>query len=177
MKDISLPGKPTIIFLVLVLALMLSGCATKAYEGPDLPRSEIAVLLGHEHGDVVIPLLGHKHRTSVIEIDGKKRSAARHEIHILPGQHTARVHYFRYPDVKSFWGPIGGTPNYETRDLSITFMAKAGHENRIPAERRGERNWVWVEDITESKTNGKVVAGEKPPEKKAKEKNPNAILK
>jgi len=58
--------------------------------------------------------------------------------------------------------------NYETRDLSISFTAKAGHDYRIPAERRGEKNWIWVED---AKT-GKVVAGEKPPDVKAKGKEP-----
>ena len=58
--------------------------------------------------------------------------------------------------------------NYETRDLSIDFTAEAGHEYRIPAERRDERNWIWVEDIT----TGKVVAGEKPPDDKGKGKDP-----
>jgi len=37
-----------------------------------------------------------------------------------------------------------------------------------PAERRGERNWIWVEDIT----SGKVIAGEKPPYDKANGKDP-----
>ena len=35
----------------LVLALLSSGCAIKAYEGPERPKSEIAVLHGsHSHG-------------------------------------------------------------------------------------------------------------------------------
>ena len=37
-----------------------------------------------------------------------------------------------------------------------------------PAERRRERNWIWVEDVT----SGKVVTGEKPPDDKAEEKGP-----
>ena len=37
-----------------------------------------------------------------------------------------------------------------------------------PAERRGERNWICVEDIT----SGKVIAGEKPPYDKANGKDP-----
>ncbi|MEE8223669.1 MAG: hypothetical protein V3S59_05140 [Alphaproteobacteria bacterium] len=176
MKDISLPGKPTIVCLVLVLALLSSGCAMKAYEGPELPRSEIAVLDAmHQHGGVLqidpgiwpIPLFfvpNYKHQTFIIEIDGNERNVGR-EIHVLPGQHTVRVHYFRRPDVT-----LIGIPNYETRDLSIDFTAEAGHEYRIPAERRGERNWIWVEDTA----TGKVVAGEKPPDVKAKEKEPAA---
>ena len=58
----------------------------------------------------------------------------------------------------------------ETHDLSINFVAEAGHEYRIPAERRGERNWIWVEDVT----SGKVVAGEKPPDEKGKGKDLSA---
>ncbi len=37
-----------------------------------------------------------------------------------------------------------------------------------PAERRRERNWIWVEDVT----SGKVVTGEKPLDDKAEEKGP-----
>ncbi len=167
------------IAIALLLALLSSGCATmKAYEGPELPRSEIAVLdVGHRHGGVlgliygIVPVPAYRHRTYIYEIDGKKKGLRR-EIHILPGQHTARVHYWRNPDVTfcvgGYAGSDGCIANYETRDLSIDFTAEAGHEYRIPAERRDERNWIWVEDIT----TGKVVAGEKPPDDKGKGKDP-----
>jgi len=159
----------------------------KAYEGPELPRSEIAVLhAGYRHGETVtlmgvgvlfvfpLPVIASvkKHQTLIVELDGKKTAFS--EAHILPGQHSAKVRYIRYPDVAFCFG--GCFWDYQTRDLSIDFTAKAGHEYRIPAERRGERNWIWVEDITESKTNGEVVvevvAGEKPPEVKIKGKEP-----
>ncbi len=56
----------------------------------------------------------------------------------------------------------------EPSDLSIDFTVEAGHEYHIPVERRDERNWIWVEDVT----SGKVVAGEKPPDDKGKGKDP-----
>ena len=67
-------------------------------------------------------------------------------------------------------GPGVCFEDYQTRDLSIDFTAEAGHEYRIPAERRGERNWIWVEDVT----SGKVVAGEMPLEEKGEEKDAEA---
>ena len=147
----------------------------KAYEGPELPKSEIAVLHRMDrHGEAlglffIVPIPGVKHITEVAEIDGKNvKLAAR--FHILPGNHTVSVSYMRYPDVTFCLGlgPCFGI--YQTRDLSIDFTAEAGHEYRIPAERRGERNWIWVEDVT----SGKVVAGEKPPDEKGKGKDLSA---
>ena len=199
-----------ILFTLLIPLLFVEGCAIKAYEGPELPKSEIAVLHGsHSHGGVLLlqfifPSPGYKHVTRVAEIDGlndldrrsvslcgevdinrrkecKRRVADTNKAfvkafgvnrnpgaspsHILPGSHTARVIYWRYPDITlcpigGFTGPGGQCfHNYTTWDLSIVFTAKAGHEYRIPAERRNGRDWIWVEDITI----GKVVAGEKPP--------------
>ncbi len=166
----------------LMLALLVSGCGTmKAYEGPELPKSEIAVLHHTDrHGEVwllnyIVPIPGSKHISFIDEIDGKGVDLSE-RIHILPGQHSARVTYQRNPDVAFcvtappifLSGPCFGI--YQTRDLSIDFTAEAGHEYRIPAERRGERNWIWVEDVT----SGKVVAGEKPPDEKGKGKDLSA---
>ncbi len=162
----------------LMLALLVSGCTTmKAYEGPELPKSEIAVLHSVDpHGEsfVITPVpipFGSKHITFIDELDGKDLPTPLSDrIHILPGQHSARVSYIRYPDVTFCFGLGPCFANYQTRDLSIDFTAEAGHEYRIPAERRGERNWIWVEDVT----SGKVVAGEKPLEEKGEEKDAEA---
>lgn len=158
----------------LTLALLIPGCATKApmqaYEGPELSKSEVAQLyrattngaaLGFDLGPVSLPLLWpcHKHETTVIKIDGKN-SRPGSDILVLAGQHTARVLYVRYPRV--ILGSNASAlckPDYETSNLSINFTAKSGHKYRIPAERRGERNWIWVEDVM----SGQVIAGEKPP--------------
>ena len=99
-----------------------------------------------------------KHVTEIAEIDGKNVNRGT-RVHILPGSHTVSVSYAKYSDVNLCVG-LACLPPSEGLDLSIDFMAEAGHEYRIPAERRGERNWIWVEDVT----SGKVIAGEKPPE-------------
>ena len=165
------------ISFALVLALLSSGCAIKAYEGPELPKSEIATIYPFVNSGAVlglffgvVPLPAIRHKTLVYEIDGKDVSY-RGLVYVLPGRHSVKVDYWRRPDTTMCIGSIVGDAcvlNYETRDLSISFTAKAGHDYRIPAERRGEKNWIWVED---AKT-GKVVAGEKPPDVKAKGKEP-----
>ena len=158
----------------LVLALLSSGCTTmmNAYEGPELPKSEIAVLVGkYRYGGaltvlLVVPLPKIRHETEIYDVDGKlvsdSSTSVQHNIHVLPGQHSVKVMYRRHPDVEfclpTFVQIVCFKKDDEYYDLSIDFTAKAGHEYRIPAERRGERNWIWVEDVE----TGKVVAGEKP---------------
>ena len=158
--------------LVIVPALLLSGCATiKAYEGPELTKSEISVIDGYySHGWMVgmfgiLPIpMTFRHETRVLEIDGRSGGGG-WPYHVLPGQHSARVIYSRYPHVTLC--SYLCISNYSS-GLSIDFTAEAGHEYRIPAERRDERDWIWVEDIT----TGKVVAGEKPPDEKGERKPP-----
>lgn len=152
--------------LMVALALLLSGCAMKAYKGPELPKSKIAVLhqkdwRGKSLGLLfIVPYPLYKHRARIYEIDGHRGLGS--PIHILPGRHTAKVRYQKSPKLAfcGFYLALSGcVGSYTKRNLSIIFMAEAGHEYRIPAERRDKRNWIWVEDIT----SGRVVAGEKPP--------------
>ena len=83
--------------LVIVLALLLSGCGTiKAYEGPELTKSEISVIDSrHSHGWMVafmgvLPIpLSIRHSTIVLIVDGHKGRGV-YPYHVLPGQHTAR---------------------------------------------------------------------------------------
>ena len=149
--------------IALVLALLLSGCGTtKAYEGPELPKSEIAVLQASDkHGFAlaiagILPVPSPKHLSTVVEVDGKKSSLFAKKIHVLPGLHSLRALYTGR-HIVNFCGYLGCVAEYSTH-LSIDFVAVAGHEYRIPVERRDERDWIWVVDIT----TGKVVAGEKP---------------
>ena len=154
----------------LMLALLSSGCAMKAYEGPELPRSELAVIdRWHSHGSIlaffgILPVWHPRHQTRVYEIDGTDGPGYRY--HVRPGEHSVTVGYTEYTNPALCSG-LGCTRSYST-SLSISFTAEAGHEYRIPAERRDERNWIWVEDIT----TGKVVAGEKPPNDKGEGKPP-----
>jgi hypothetical protein len=156
--------------LVVVLALLLSGCGMKAYEGPELPRSEIAVIdRWYWHGSIltfagILPVWHPRHEARVYEIDGTQ--APGYRFHVRPGEHSVTVGYKKNISV-TLCGYTGCIGEYRTR-LSINFTAEAGHEYRIPAERRDERNWIWVED----KTTGKVVAGEKPPDDQGEGKHP-----
>ena len=157
--------------VLVVLALLLSACVAKLYEGPERPNSEIAAIdRWHSHDWVVLMMgilpipVSARHETNVFNIDGKRPCCYR--FHVLPGQHIADVRYVRKPYVAlcSLSDCLGGY----AATLSISFTAEAGHEYRIPAERSDERNWIWVEDIT----TGKVVAGEKPPDDNGEGKPP-----
>ena len=173
MKPLAFPARTftarrRLVPLVVAVALILSGCASKAYEGPKLPKSEIAVLHHYvTRGTVlgfaaIVPVPAPKHKTIVFQIDGQTpglATALARRLHILPGQHSITVIYERLNHV-ALCGYGGCIANYRTVDLSIKFVAKAGHEYRIPAERSGKRNWIWVEDVT----TGKVISGEKPRE-------------
>ena len=163
--------------LVVLFALLLSGCGTiKAYEGPELTKSEISVIDSrHSHGWMVafmgvLPIpLSIRHSTIVLIVDGHKGRGV-YPYHVLPGQHTAKVRYTGTApvDLCGAFAGIGGCIFQYEASLTINFTTEAGHEYRIPAERRDERDWIWVEDIT----SGKVVAGEKPPDDKGEGKPP-----
>lgn len=134
--------------LVVVFALLLSGCALKAfkaYEGPELAKSEISVIIrSNSTRTFPLPALGHE--TYVLGVDGKTGPGLVY--HVRPGQHTAEVLYRTHALLFSIYRAI----------LTINFTTEAGHEYYIPARRRHGRDWIWVEDFT----TGKVVAGEKP---------------
>ena len=164
--------------LVVGLALLLLGCSMikvdKVYEGPELTKSELSVIeKNYSHGWMlglwgILPIpMSFRHSTDVLEIDGHKSAGYRYgSYHVRPGQHMAKVRYVGH-------GPVDLCSEFECifahrASLTINFTTEAGHEYRIPAERRGERNWIWVEDIT----TGKVVAGEKPPDDKGAERLP-----
>ena len=166
-------GRPGLLPLVIVLALLLSGCGTiKAYEGPELTKSEISVIDGHYSHGWMVAMIGilpipmtFRHETRVFEIDGRSGGGG-WPYHVLPGQHTAKVRYTDNHPV-NLCGQFGCIFGYKA-SLTINFATEAGHEYRIPAERRDERDWIWVEDIT----SGKVVAGEKPPDDEGEGKPP-----
>ena len=160
----------------------LAGCAAmKAYEGPELPKSEIAVIDGRTtHGFKVdiwylfmpIPRFS-RHETRVTDIDGWYVLPTL-SIHVRPGPHSVRVSYTRHSPARVCLINFLGNDCFENDEdvygpkvLPIDFAAEAGHEYRIPARRWGERNWIWVEDTT----TGKMVAGEKPPDIDEPKKN------
>jgi len=163
--------------LATLLVLPLWGCTTaRTYKGPELPKSEVSVIQKvHRHGTslgfaVIIAIPLPRHDTVVTQLDGEQYSpiAAGGEFHVPPGKHRATVYYWRYPPI-TLCGGLGGCVFDYQAVLSIDFATEAGHEYSIPAERREERDWIWVEDIT----TGKVVAGEKPPPEPPPTKEPS----
>lgn len=125
----------------------LAGCGTiKAYDGPELPLSEISVLDSrHGHSWVVafagvLPIpMRLRHSTIVLAVDGHVNPTV-FPYHLRPGQHTAKVRYDRNSLV-NLCGQFGCIIPPEVKvDLTINFTTEAGHEYRIPAQRWGERN-------------------------------------
>ncbi len=149
----------------LLCALALFGCGTmKAYDGPEKPESEVAVVLRYERHDyypfsvwgiLPVPVPTAKHHTIVMKVDETAVSGVIEQIVVAPGRHSVSIAYSQEIPICGY----GGCIITHSSESSITFMAEAGHKYRIPAEQRDERTWIWVEDI---KT-GTVVAGEKPP--------------
>ena len=95
---------------LVVLALLLSACVAKLYEGPERPHSEIATIdRWHSHDWVVLMMgilpipVSARHETNVFNIDGKRESGYR--FHVLPGQHIVDVRYARKPYVALMVGP------------------------------------------------------------------------
>ena len=135
-------------------------------------NSEIAVLHRlHQHGvavallGAVFPVRNPKHSATIIKVDGTPaHSIGRHpvrETYVGPGLHSIEISYKKNSTVAFGSYFFRRLSNYNTR-LTIEFTAEAGHQYHVPAERRNEQDWIWVEDIT----TGKVVAGAKPqPEK------------
>ena len=167
-------GRLTLLTALLVMPLW--GCSTtRTYKGPELPKSEVSVIHRVRHHGTVLPV-GYmvipfpsesRHFTQIRRLDGEQYGGYV-EFHVLPGKHSATVHYTRFPPITLcgyyFFACIF---DYQA-DLSIDFTTEVGHEYSIPAERREGRDWIWVEDITTAK----VVAGEKPPPEPPPSKEP-----
>ena len=150
--------------LAALLVMPLWGCVTtKAYEGPELTKSEVSVIhVTYRHGVFIgifgmFPIPGPRHNTTVTKLDDYGTPWLGGEFRVRPGQHSATVVYIGRSPVDLCSG-LGCVFQHWAK-LVIDFTTEAGHEYRIPAERRDGRDWIWVEDITI----GKAIAGEKPP--------------
>ncbi len=155
--------------LVFVLAILLSGCGwaipsvpVKVYEGSELPKSEISIVLQRSQYAPTRWTI-RKYRTyinvlKVDDIEGKNNEY----FHVLPGQHKALVSSSGGAGSGIYWNLVPYV--YRT----INFPTEAGKTYRILSRRINDSSrlpvnmqalWIWVEEI---KT-GNVVAGEKPP--------------
>ncbi len=138
--------------MALAVVIATSACETtmQAYQGDPRPKEEISVVKRYTHQGFLI-----QHRTWIVSFDEQKVDIFTSNIETLPGQHSAIAEYsmhFALPPCMMFGGC------YEKK-VPILFTTLAGHEYRIPGERKDGRIWVWVEDLTTDE----VVAGGKPP--------------
>ena len=145
----------TSLLVCLVVLSLATGCGTmKAYEGPDLPREEIAVVSAG--GLFYRNYVFGGSSLQLTRVDGKRAESIRavrpKSVKVLPGPHRFGVTY-RYGHIFSPSCALG----CDTTTV-ISFDTEAGHEYRIEAEYAGSFYsgplHVWAVD----KTTGKVVA-------------------
>jgi hypothetical protein len=152
-------------FMAAFLAIPFWGCVgmNAYYKEPERPKSELAVIhRSYGHGSMLallglLPFPSIRHHVTVVRIDGKKVLTKEKRILALPGQHSVDISYFRHPPV-DLCGFAGCIFKHE-KSFRLNFGTEAGHEYRIAADWRDERDWVWVEDVTANE----VIAGEMPP--------------
>ncbi len=139
------------ITLIAVLVMLAPGCtaifeatAPKVYEGPTLPREEIAVVTTKFVEDLFIfwPV-----DTKILAIDGKRVDGKSAEV--LPGPHELVL-----------GRGTAGSGFYPITDASrVHFNARAGALYVARSDWYQSRAWFWVEDDATSE----VVGGNKPP--------------
>lgn len=127
----------------LLLPLTSLGCSLGAvhrlYEGPALPKSEVATIWAKS--GVSIKQVG---TWGVGTVSGRREA-----IELLPGRHTVRVRYLAV-------GVFSGRVTRSMWDKALTFDAEAGHEYVVHANREGDQWHPWIVD----EETGRVVSGQ-----------------
>ena len=136
--------RPAVALLLLLLAFSLPpGCGTvKVYEGPNLPKAEIAVLKTPIFGTFSLLPQGPP---QIANIDGRGVPASAYTFELRPGRHQVSL---------SAVGCGFFEPAY------VEFTAKGGHvyELHTKVGWPGEHVWSWVVD----NNSGEIVGGKKP---------------
>jgi hypothetical protein len=130
------------IFLILILSISLTSCATvQTYEGEELPREEVAVIKSDYWGNITV--------TAVVrEVDGKYMGFYHGDIVVLPGRHLVKIrvtHSFGYLGVRVQHG-------------TVLLHAEAGHTYKVGGAITSLDPWVWIVD----EGTNQVVAGRHP---------------
>jgi hypothetical protein len=135
-----------VVWVLLILGVAFTGCSAKYvgknYDGPDLPESEIGIVIFKESGTPVLGgVLAYKRQAVVlckvngerIDMEPKKRSVS-----MLPGKHTVLFIYDgKRPLVAVEW----------------TFDVEAGNKYLIafPEEQPDSGIMMWLENLTTGK--------------------------
>jgi hypothetical protein len=116
------------IFVVLILLILTSGCATsgmRMYTGEELPKEQVAVIEGTTRflylvfGYICVSV-------KISQVDDKVPFHPVHKCEVLPGLHTVAVTVFREGGFLLDFEPI-------SRSISLEFNAEAGHHYKIKA--------------------------------------------
>lgn len=104
---------------VLLVAISLTGCASRVASYPGAPRSQaqVATILIHDT----------ERDIRVVAVDGRRITASRADVELLPGRRTIEVMYY----------PPKTTHSYPVR---ISFHAEAGHLYALSAKVLGGRD-------------------------------------
>lgn len=121
-----------------MVCTLIAGCsATKyigrSYDGPELPKNQVAALFGDDLDQV-----WHNQATLVCRVDGKKVEVSETDksVHVLPGGHTVMVLY------------TGGTQGQHA--IEFTFNVDAGNDYQFTFDKgaTGRNMILWVENTT-----------------------------
>ena len=117
----------------------------RAYEGPELPGEETA-LIRSSH-------INPFNYAVIKEVDRKELPANKVNVIVIPGLHSLRV------DVSTFveFVPVTGYTRYSMGSRIIVINAQAGHVYLVHGIVKGGIAFAWITD----KETGQVVAGRK----------------
>ena len=148
--------------LILLVVILISGCATpRMYEGPKLPKEQVAIIKG-DHSPKLLFAPAIFIRSSYVGFLGTDGNAFKpiylqpggypSKIEVLPGYHKVIVLLHK----EAFRGYAG--PIYErNKAISLEFYAEAGHDYLIKVPRWWkEGSPITVVDVG----SGEVVASE-----------------
>jgi hypothetical protein len=116
----------------------------RAYDGVDLPESEVALLTFGRSRDSNLYLFDGE----LVSLSGKCNI---YKIELLPGEHTI---HFSYLLSSSVLGPSGGDP------ASFTFVAEPGHVYDLVVEKAKSFAWKYICRIEDVSTQEVVVEKE-----------------
>lgn len=154
---------------VIVIALVLTGCAaryTQVYSGPELPKSDVAMIAGELQGTKPWPEF--REWVVIRRVDGTEIDRVLGEwvtkVQVLPGQRTLEVNtdYDGYGTLMQVTAELFRSILNQT----LTLDAQAGHEYRIRFRRTTDRTVLppttgivyWIEDAG----TGEVISGAPP---------------
>ena len=155
--------RPTTLLAALVVMSLSSGCVTvpaalapKAYEGPALPKEEVAVITtrftetyhGTQWDFVRIAAVDGKGCFELFSPMGGRTPDCGSAAEVLPGRHDI--------DLERHTQGFVGSQVSTTRRLS--FNAEAGRLYMAHTGKGSEQDWFWIEE----QATGEVVAGSRP---------------